>query len=123
MISQIDRAWAAGFFEGEGSFYPNWNKLRRDGTNTFRTHASLSQKDKGLLERFQRAVGGLGGITKHGGTTGVFQWKTNRFGQAGIVLEILRPWLSQRRLGRAEQLIAEENAQVFRWGNFHRRTL
>lgn len=47
-------AWAAGFFDGEGSF--SWTNTAAFGC------AVINQARKEPLERFQRAVGGLGKI-------------------------------------------------------------
>lgn len=47
-------AWAAGFFDGEGSF--SWTEAAAVGC------AVINQANKEPLERFQRAVAGLGKI-------------------------------------------------------------
>lgn len=49
----IELAWAAGFFDGEGSSY---------FVNGKYPNISISQTDPRVLERFQRAVGGVGGV-------------------------------------------------------------
>lgn len=103
-------AWAAGFFEGEGCFYAAHNKPRLDGSKIYRTHASLSQKGIELLEQFKNIVG-FGVVYKDGE---VHIWKTTRVGEASKILEWLRPWLSRRRIERAEELLGKENLQVFR---------
>jgi len=47
-------AWAAGFFDGEGSF--SWTEAAAFGCTV------INQANKEPLERFQRAVAGLGKI-------------------------------------------------------------
>lgn len=51
-VNREDLAWAAGFFEGEGSIHRNGN----GGSYKI----SVTQCDKDLLERFQQIVGGFG---------------------------------------------------------------
>lgn len=51
-------AWAAGFFDGEG----NTNAYRKGGSGPFVLQMSVTQVHRETLERFQRALGGLGTI-------------------------------------------------------------
>lgn len=104
-------AWAAGFFEGEGCFYANYNKPREDGSKIFRTHATLAQKDIELLKQFQNIMG-FGSICNSSKDTKA--WKTTRVGEATKVLEWFRPWLSTRRINTAERLLKKENKQILR---------
>ena len=49
-------AWAAGLFDGEG-----WvGAPHQDGR--LHLHAAVSQSDRGVLDRFRNAVGGLGHV-------------------------------------------------------------
>ena len=102
-------AWAAGFFEGEGSFFANYYKERLDGKRLFRTHASLAQKDIGLLEQFKNIIG-FGVICENSRCSA---WKTTRIGEAEKLLQWFRPWLSKRRIEKAEKLILSEQQQEF----------
>ncbi len=104
-------AWAAGFFEGEGCFYAGYYKPRDDGNRIFRTHASVAQKDIGLLYQFKNIVG-FGVITND--SKNCKSWKTTKVGEASKILEWFRPWLSKRRIERAEKLLREENLQILR---------
>lgn len=53
-------AWAAGFFDGEGCSGIAWHK----NENRYRMRIMLSQSSSPeTLQRFQRAVGGLGKIS------------------------------------------------------------
>lgn len=54
VIDREELAWAAGFFDGEGCF--SYVKTARYGV------ATISQTSPEPLQRFQRAVGGLGKI-------------------------------------------------------------
>ena len=57
-------AWAAGFFDGEGSVSVHCDK-RPGRTPSFRLE--IEQVDIRPLERFQRAVGGFGNLSKRSG--------------------------------------------------------
>jgi hypothetical protein len=104
-------AWAAGFFEGEGCFFASFQKPRQNGTRIFRTHASLAQKDVSLLEKFKEIVG-FGIICNN--SKDVKAWKTSKVGEAEQLLEIFRPWLSNRRLETAKSLLQKEKEQILR---------
>jgi hypothetical protein len=56
--STTELAWAAGFFDGEGSTSLSHKK----GTRWATVRMSIGQTSPIPLERFQRAVGGLGKI-------------------------------------------------------------
>lgn len=51
--------WAAGFYDGEGSSYASVSSGKRFG---HATHLTVAQIDPEPLERFRRAVGGLGRV-------------------------------------------------------------
>uniref|UniRef100_A0A6M3L357 Putative homing endonuclease n=1 Tax=viral metagenome TaxID=1070528 RepID=A0A6M3L357_9ZZZZ len=104
-------AWAAGFFEGEGSFFVAYQVPRKDGSKIFHTHASLTQKDEDLLNQFRNIVG-FGVICNS--SKNVKAWKTTKVGEASKLLEWFRPWLSNRRIDKAENLLHEENLQILR---------
>lgn len=112
MATYIDRAWAAGFFEGEGCFYAHYYKPRDDGSRVMRVAASLVQKDVRLLRRFLDVVGfGKIGAERRGG---MHAWKTSRVGEARKLFAILAFQLGDRRTARFTELDAAERAQVFR---------
>lgn len=60
-MSDTERAWAAGFFDGEGYIAAS---LRHNGTGKRyrRIDVQISQIDPQVLFRFQAAVGGVGSI-------------------------------------------------------------
>ena len=49
-------AWAAGFFDGEGSFAAHPNARKKPGQKLC-PRIDIGQIDRPILERFQRAVG------------------------------------------------------------------
>jgi hypothetical protein len=106
---ELEIAWAAGFFEGEGCFFASFQKPRQDGSRLFRTHASLTQKDALLLEKFKNIVG-FGSICNNSKSTKA--WKTSRVGEAAQLLALFEPWLSERRLNKAKELLEKEAKQT-----------
>lgn len=64
-MSKVDTelAWAAGFFDGEGTAYPVFSKWQGRTYPTFRMQVSQhGDYALALLERFQTAIGGAGKI-------------------------------------------------------------
>lgn len=109
--SNTNLAWAGGFFEGEGCFYAHWYKPRLDGSKTFRVSASLTQKDRGLLEEFKNVVK-CGVVYNDGGR--IYVWKTSHIGEPKKVFDLLRPWLGERRQTKFKALYEKEQKQIFR---------
>lgn len=110
-----NRAWAGGFFEGEGCFYAHYNKARQDGTQVYRTAASLSQKGKegkSLLKEFKNVV--KCGVIYGGNTEkDMYTWKTSKKEDVHQVFELLRPFLGERRQKTYFSLVQEEEKQEF----------
>ena len=67
MGSEIERAWAAGFFDGEGSVSVHCDK-RPGRTPAFRLE--IEQADIRPLLRFKVAVGWPGNVSKRSGPRG-----------------------------------------------------
>jgi hypothetical protein len=101
-LNREELAWAAGFFDGEGS------------TSLYFSHGhpylrlSIPQTDERLLIRFQAAVGGLGivgpprrpkGYKAHWKTI----WKYSVRKQADVytILDLLWPYLSEPKKDQA----------------------
>jgi len=93
-------AWAAGLFEGEGSF-------DHSAGNAHRPRATMSLTDQDVLERFMRAVGvGTIGPSKRRAShhKEAWQWWTNE-AEFHVVYALLKPWLGPRRTQAAEAAI------------------
>jgi hypothetical protein len=114
----IELAWAAGFFDGEGGFYINKGDQSKRQKWTLQT--SIKQVDIRPLERFQRAVG-VGNINgpydSHSKTEPpynrqlIHRWSAYR-GNAEKVAELLKPYLSEpkrEQLNKATKQIEEFN--------------
>lgn len=88
--SKEDRAWAAGFIEGEGCFSPATNQ---NGVAFFRVEAC--QKDMEPLEKLKSIFGT--GYINHKSGGGVASWRVCNIQEAQTIIGILWPYLSQRR--------------------------
>lgn len=112
----LERAWAAGFFDGEG-----WTGLvrggaRKKGPRWYRIRASISQKGDGgasavVLSRFHRAAGTVGNIGPHG-EVGAFKWLADDLTAVVRVLGILEPRLGRVKRAQARSAIEAFEAQL-----------
>jgi hypothetical protein len=103
-MKENEIAWAAGFFEGEGSI--SWQGGPR---------LQMTSTDKDVLLRVQKVFGGeiyeLNGGVPRSEDVGRYpsrkvQWKWCQGGYAGLktLLEIL-PWLGERRTQKANEVM------------------
>ena len=102
-----DLAWAAGFFEGEGTFYVRRERGKPNATVT------LTQVDREPLDRFCEIVG-IGKVygpygPYSGNRKPYFQWNAHRRGDARTLLALLGGRLSQRRRLQAWDALIEEH--------------
>jgi hypothetical protein len=107
-VSETELAWAAGFFDGEGSTMVARCKPKAVEYYYFRL--SVGQTNPETLERFQRAVGGMGAISgprlRKDGRKPFWQWQLT--GQKGIeVMEQLWPYLSEEKRNQYVRARAE----------------
>lgn len=126
---QLEIAWAAGFFDGEGHTRVSKRSTYRlkDGTHRTYNHnvspvVQMSQTDKVLLVRFRKAMGGRGTIS------GPFQHKANnplwsefwcyrcwKLEDSIEVMEMLMPFLSQPKKGQWRKTLAEVRRARRNW--------
>lgn len=108
-------AWAAGFFDGEGSTSCTANNGKADT----RIQLSIGQKDEGgniasTLIRFQKAMKGLGHIyqkTRIGLEINQHQFLVCRWRDVATCLRLLWPYLSETKITQATRAIDKfENA-------------
>jgi hypothetical protein len=90
-------AWAAGFYDGEGCTYA---PVRRSGKPSERIVLSVGQKTLFCLERFQKAVGGLGRIYHYKGKD-FYVWTAQSIKEADTTLNALWPYLSTSKQQQA----------------------
>jgi len=103
MGEQTETAWAAGLFDGEGSTSIQFDKRYVGRRGTFRLSMAQSGDDRAIeiLERFQRAVGGLGKIygpyqPPPPSRKPKYHWYSHN-ARALEALNILRPYLSRAK--------------------------
>jgi hypothetical protein len=98
---EAEEAWAAGLFEGEGSF-----GLRRNGTVLL----SLGSTDKDVVQRFHTIVG-TGQVSsrppgKNGRRKRLWRVDVIRVEDVLRIVDMLYPWLGTRRRAAADAAIA-----------------
>lgn len=97
-LDPIALAWAAGFYDGEGStfvYQPRPGYLRLD--------VSVSQAGEGIpevLHRFQAAMLGMGEIEPPI-EDGTWKWRSRSFGEAQAAVALLWRWLGPVKRGQA----------------------
>lgn len=109
------RAWAAGFFDGEGWIGLVAAVRRQDGYRWRRLRASVSQKGDGsqsadVLLRLQDALGGRGRIEQHG-RGGSFKWVAADRDAVTDVMRLIWPWLGSVKRAQARTAIDAFDAQ------------
>ena len=110
MPSVAERAWAAGFFDGEGCF--SVKDRATDGRPT-QVQMVVTQCDDGEfhLERFKKAVGNLGYIRldKPHGTNkkAPWRWFANRLNEVQMVTAALWPYLGPTKKNKILSVMGE----------------
>lgn len=61
-INREELAWAAGLFDGEGSIYIRKEKAKTSDRILKYIQIDIGQTDRQVLDRFQKAVNGLGKV-------------------------------------------------------------
>lgn len=106
VLDSAELAWAAGFFDGEGSTIARTYAPRR---HHFQLNVTVPQAgDREVptaLLRFQRAMLGMGHITRRT-ADGVYVLRFSAREEASLVLELLWPSLGQIKRAQATRSIA-----------------
>ncbi len=90
-------AWAAGFFDGEGS---TGTYDRRFKGGRLNVNLSVPQNDLDILKRFQEAIGGVGrtyGPYFRKSKPGSYVFQTKSFESIQFILAQLWPWLTPEK--------------------------
>jgi hypothetical protein len=109
-IDTHELAWAAGFFDGEGCI-----THRRDRA-WISIAMSVSQSDRQPLDRFQRAVGGIGVVRgpyrqKASHHKPYWVWSTDNQERSQAVIGMLWKWLSEPKRADAERVLGAVHAR------------
>jgi hypothetical protein len=116
MSSQTERAWAAGFFDGEGSVSV-CNTVGRRGTLRARyIKAECNQIHPEVLERFLEAVG-VGTVRGPYGVDRKARWHYVAQGleRTELMYEVIWPWLGSVKKEQATRKIAEYREWRAEW--------
>jgi hypothetical protein len=122
-------AWAAGFFDGEGSIgvvrHAPRAKRGETKSNTSLQMTLVQSGDSATeppepLLRFQHAVAGLGRIrfranVSHLGKRPIWVWRATNSAEVQAVVAMLWLWFGTRNRDRARHSISEYRAALFKW--------
>lgn len=114
--SDLERAWAAGFFDGEGCFGLAKSLRRVRGPQWYRVRASASQHGEpgivpDVLLRLQHALGAIGRIERHGDVDD-FKWVVEGDRLVQTVLDTIGPWLDEQKAAAGRRALDAFRAQV-----------
>ncbi len=107
-------AWAAGFFDGEGSF---WSNVRNDASDGVRAiTASVTNTDRELLDKFQSIVG-LGKVRgpyqeQRGNRQPVYRWSVGGHRAVQAVGAMMWEWLGTYKRQRWAEALTTWRAGV-----------
>lgn len=107
-LNREELAWAAGLFDGEGSTC----RTKHQGANgklLVYPRMSMGQIVKGNLERFHKAVGGVGKVTGpvKTPTKPRYDWRCHGFEDTQAVLALLWLWLSPTKREQAKGVLRD----------------
>ena len=98
-ITQTERAWAAGFFDGEGSVF-----ITNIGRNKDYPYPRvlIGQNDRRVLDRFKAVIGegrirGPYAYKNRPRTKPMFLWGLFGYPQIGRLARTIGPWLSPQK--------------------------
>lgn len=116
--SEVELAWAAGFFDGEGCICLHKQQPLKSGRIKLALRVSVSQLDPRPLEKFHRIVGFLGYIYRPASEAKAkaCQWNAST-NQAYRVLSLLWPYLNEPKKEQAHQVllaVKESGGRKFR---------
>lgn len=100
-MRELDLAWAAGFFDGEGT--TSNLKAKRDKYSYLR--CSISQKNPELLEKFL-AIFKVGKIYKSK-TRNIYSWNCYTYEESILVLNQMWPYLGEQK--KLQAITADSN--------------
>jgi hypothetical protein len=119
----IELAWAAGFWDGEGCCSLCGSKKSRTKTVVLTVSQSF---DPGCLQRFQRAIGGLGNLcgpyTRVGNPNQFWTWSTKRSEHVSRVMEMLLPYLSHPKRQQYEDAMRKRESSSLHLKNIEKPT-
>lgn len=118
-------AWAAGFFEGEGSIYAWPGKRKLDGTYNNYCKLWVTNTDESTIDLFSSCLNDIGrkfGPYHQGAAHHKEYWTYNitSFERVQFVISAFWPWLSPRRKEKAEEVLLLGRKSKYAEDNRHR---
>lgn len=119
-MDRTDLAWAAGFWDGEGSAYLVGKRQRRRKQPHARINQSSLTGVPDVLTRFQRIVG-LGrvqGPDLREGREPLYRWETGN--QRGVrrIAALLWPWLGKVKRKQLDAVVPTTAAKPMSWAHW-----
>ena len=121
-MAELERARAAGFFNGEGSFYLSRHR-RSDGTYHIQPRISITQsgldKPEDLIQ-FAEATGNTGvyyGPYRYRGGNPRWQYRVAGYDRVREIFQSLLPWLSDIKKFKAKTILQQYLDQEWRLTN------
>jgi len=108
-LSDTDKAWMAGFFDGEGSI--GLYRKNKDGQfYAVATRLTIAQLDRDILVPYFEAFGGALTLIdrpdrKESKHTQYWTWSCDNVSYAAMFMQVIRPWLRQK--GEEADLLIE----------------
>jgi hypothetical protein len=110
-VDSRELAWAAGLFEGEGCiglYTPQRADGRTNGRPQIRLFLSMADRDS--VDRFQRAIGGLGNRTEYRNPHKPHwkpqsRWNTYKFEHCQAILAMLWYGFGERRQAKCIEVL------------------
>lgn len=103
MPSEVDRAWAAGFWDGEGSTSP-YGRARADGRKPgIKMYVSQARNESELIYRFHTIIG-VGSVKERTDRSGVWVWVCTDARGCDRAIEILWPYLGSPKKTQIERV-------------------
>lgn len=116
-MDRTELAWAAGFWDGEGSAYLTGSSDRATRQPQARINQSSTTGVPTVLSRFHAAVG-LGSISgpelKHGREP-LYRWVISRRSEIEEVATVLCPWLGGVKREQLRAVVGDPGIRALRW--------
>lgn len=105
-MTEAEAAWLAGILEGEGCF--DWN---RQGEGKKWPRIRIAMNDEDIVRRVKAITGGTASVRRETRANkpnwnDTFLFQVAHRDQVRYVLESIRPWMSERRGKKIDEMLA-----------------
>lgn len=113
-LTEADWAWAAGFYEGEGSITYSFTNQRQTGM----MRMQIGQKDREPLNRWLYVVrcGKINGPYERDARP-IYYWQMGQRDEIARIYHKISPWLSQRRKGQFAEVFYKYGQYLLQKGS------